>query len=165
MCNRNAKDQVNAAPKFTPRLVLSFCRSTDSVCVFTRWCHCQTHVLMAPDIHIFPFLQGAIGLSWEFTVCSACIPLVYRSHLSLSAIRYLSEHKRHPNNFKPDLPRSSPCVTEQKRVLCAQTSHSHLASTSWANVTSTTSLNILTTVSVLELLCHFLVKPQMWKYV
>lgn len=41
--------------KFKPRFVLSSCWSTNSVCVYTHWWHCQTHVWMAPDIQIFSF--------------------------------------------------------------------------------------------------------------
>lgn len=55
----------------------------------THWCHCQTQVLMTPVIQIFPFLQGAIELSWQFTVCSAYLCFIaHIFHMTLCCILF-----------------------------------------------------------------------------
>lgn len=49
------------------------------VCLLTQlthWCHCQNHVLMAPDLQIFSSLQGAVAVSRPFTVCRTCFSYV-----------------------------------------------------------------------------------------
>lgn len=59
----------------------------------THWCHCQNHVLIAPDFQIFSSLQGAVcGLSAIHSMQNML--LVYFSHI-LFAMRYLNKHKWH----------------------------------------------------------------------
>lgn len=50
---------------------LGCCRASVCVCLLPDWCHCQTHALMAPDIQIFPRLQGAVWASWQFAAHGA----------------------------------------------------------------------------------------------
>ena len=69
-CYINAEDQLYTTLMFTQICVELLLKHTFCLCVYT---HCQTHVLMAPDIQIFSFLLGAIEVSWQFTVCSACL--------------------------------------------------------------------------------------------
>lgn len=104
-----------------------------SLCLYshtnTHWCHCQTHVLMAPDIQIFPRLQCAVEVSWRVTVCCTC--LLYSVSLP-SALCATVKCKQHQHNsafkhiqvcrfFSSSL--TSSAVTQAY----VQTSHLHLA--------------------------------------